>query len=193
MHRRRFIAVTPSLTMSGTLALVACTPTLSSPHTLPDVNSGRRRTIGADVDATMSRLYETVSDARQLLSKASEVSMLIFPSVISASFWVGGKYEGGALRIGVKTNGYYKPCRRIIPAAVRRAVESGHSSFHNARHTRRIHPQPRLGHRSRRNRRVAKDIDTSTAISPVEAIVMTNVGLMLSVSRESMNISRRMI
>src|SRR5581483_100433 len=104
MQRRRFIAMTGAVLASSGLSLAGCTTTAPSSGT-PDANAGRRATIDADVDATLTRLYNTVHGSRELVSKARGV--LVFPSVISAGFWVGGQYGQGALRIGEQTSGYY--------------------------------------------------------------------------------------
>lgn len=65
-----------------------------------------RQQIDADVNATLSRLYSTSSQARQLVGGASGV--LVFPSLMGGSFVLGGEYGRGALRANGATLGYYR-------------------------------------------------------------------------------------
>jgi len=64
-----------------------------------------RHSINADVDAALSKLYVQAPGARQLVGEAKGV--LVFPSVVSAGFIVGGSYGQGALRRGARNAGYY--------------------------------------------------------------------------------------
>jgi lipid-binding SYLF domain-containing protein len=65
----------------------------------------KRHTIDANVDASLNKLYQQAPATRELVSKAAGV--LVFPSVISAGFVVGGSYGEGALRKNGHTTGYY--------------------------------------------------------------------------------------
>src|SRR5690606_5162129 len=65
----------------------------------------QRREIDAGVDAALSRLYESAPESRQLVTRAAGV--LVFPSVLSVSFGVGGEHGDGALRLAGKTADYY--------------------------------------------------------------------------------------
>jgi lipid-binding SYLF domain-containing protein len=67
--------------------------------------SANRSQIDAGVDATLSKLYESSPDARQLVARARGV--LVFPSVLSASLIIGGEHGDGALRVANRTIGYY--------------------------------------------------------------------------------------
>ena len=196
MHRRRFIAVTPVLAASGALALAACTTTPPSSDASPEANAGRRRTIDADIDATMTRLYETVKGSRELVGQS--VGQLVFPSVISAGFWIGGQYGQGALRVGTQTGGYYSITAAsfglqigaqskavILLFMTKNALDGFVSSQGWAAGVDATVAFVKIGANG--------NIDTSTASSPVEAIVMTNAGLMAGVSLEGSKISRLII
>jgi lipid-binding SYLF domain-containing protein len=196
MHRRRFIAVTPVLAASGALALAACTTTPPSSDASPEANAGRRRTIDADVDATMTRLYETVKGSRELVAQA--VGLLVFPHVISAGFWIGGQYGQGALRVGTQTSGYYSITAAsfglqigaqskavILLFMTKDALDGFVRSQGWAAGVDATVALVKIGANG--------NIDTSTATSPVEAIVMTNAGLMAGVSFEGSKISRLII
>jgi lipid-binding SYLF domain-containing protein len=196
MQRRRFIAVTPVLAASGALALAACTTTPPSSDASPEANAGRRRTIDADVDATMTRLYETVKGSHELVAQA--VGMLVFPHVISAGFWIGGQYGQGALRVGTQTSGYYSITAAsfglqigaqskavILLFMTKDALDGFVRSQGWAAGLDATVALVKIGANG--------NIDTSTATSPVEAIVMTNAGLMAGVSLEGSKISRLII
>jgi lipid-binding SYLF domain-containing protein len=196
MHRRRFIAVSPVLAASGALALAACTTTPPSSDASPQADAGKRRSIDADVDATMTRLYETVHGSRELVGKA--VGVLVFPSVISAGFWFGGQYGQGALRVGAQTTGYYSIAAASFGLQIGAQSKAVILLFMT---------QPALdnfvgsqGWAAGVDATVALvkigangNVDTSTAMSPVEGIVMTNAGLMAGVSLEGSKISRLII
>lgn len=94
--RRLFLAF-------GVLALVsACTTT--HPNVQSSASS-QRQSIDAAVQNAFSELYAQVPDSRDMVAKARGV--LVFPSVISAGFVLGGSYGQGALREGRHTTGYY--------------------------------------------------------------------------------------
>lgn len=65
----------------------------------------QRNDINSHADATLTRLYKSSPDARSLVQRAKGV--LIFPTVLSAGFVVGGEHGNGVLRIGGRNVGYY--------------------------------------------------------------------------------------
>jgi len=65
----------------------------------------KRHSIDASVDSSLGRLYAQDPASRELVSKARGV--LVFPSVVSAGFVVGGSYGQGALRVRGRTSEYY--------------------------------------------------------------------------------------
>lgn len=91
-----------ALLVASSLAFVGCTTTRPSDASTPN---SARKAIDADVDAALSKLYNTVPGSRELVGKSAGV--LVFPSVISASMGVGAEYGRGALRTGNRTQGYY--------------------------------------------------------------------------------------
>jgi lipid-binding SYLF domain-containing protein len=84
-------------------AAVGCTTTGSRDNVNP---VAQRTDIDAGIDVTLSRLYESAPESRQLVARAAGV--LVFPSVLSVSFGVGAEHGDGALRVDGKTVGYYK-------------------------------------------------------------------------------------
>jgi lipid-binding SYLF domain-containing protein len=100
MDKRRFLTLAAGTALVG--VTTACSTT--SPDKDPDPAS-RRRTINAKVDEALTNLYAQAAGSRELAAKAKGV--LVFPSVVSAGFMVGGSYGEGALRKGGMTTGYY--------------------------------------------------------------------------------------
>jgi lipid-binding SYLF domain-containing protein len=195
MQRRRFIAMSGAVLASSGLSLAGCTTTAPSSGT-PSANAGQRATIDADVEATLTRLYTTVNGSRELVGKARGV--LVFPSVISAGFWVGGQYGQGALRIGDQTSGYYSIAAAsfglqigaqskaiIMLFMTQEALDKFTSSQGWAAGVDATVAVVTVGANG--------NIDTSTATKPVEAFVLTNAGLMAGVSLEGTKISRLII
>jgi|SRR5215831_5105612 len=97
MKKRSFLVAA-----AGALILSACSTT--GPGASGDPAS-KRTAIDAAVDSALSSLYTQAPGSRELVQKASGV--LVFPSVLSAGFVVGGSYGQGALRVHGKTDGYY--------------------------------------------------------------------------------------
>lgn len=91
-----------ALLAACSLAFVGCTTTKPGTGSTP---TSARTAIDADVDAALSKLYNTVPGSRELVSRSAGV--LVFPSVISASLGIGAEYGRGALRSGGRTQGYY--------------------------------------------------------------------------------------
>ena len=98
MIKRSFVIAVGALA----LFLGACTTTNS---TSSGSSASKRQAIDAEVNAAISKLYVQVPSSRELVGKAKGV--LVFQSVISAGFIVGGSYGQGALREGSRNTGYY--------------------------------------------------------------------------------------
>lgn len=99
MFKREFLLRAASTAM--VLALTACSTTTPQPTDA----AAKRRTINARADEALSRLYPQAPAARELIGKAKGV--LIFPSVVSAGFVVGGSYGEGVLRKSGVSSAYY--------------------------------------------------------------------------------------
>jgi lipid-binding SYLF domain-containing protein len=85
-------------------AITGCSTTTTTPRTA-DSSVTKRHAVDADVDAALARLYAQDPQARELVAKAR--GTLVFPSVVSAGFVVGGSYGQGALRVHGHTSEYY--------------------------------------------------------------------------------------
>ena len=181
MKRRIFVltaAAAAGLTVAG------CSTTTSS-GTSGATDAAKRQEIDAAVDGTMSRLFSTVPGSQELVSKAQGV--LVFPSVGKAAFIIGGSYGQGALRVGGSTVGYYSTAAASF--GLQAGVQSTAVIF-------LFMTQESLDKfRNSKGWSVGGDvavtlvkvgangqIDTRTATAPVQAIVMTNTGIMADAS-----------
>jgi lipid-binding SYLF domain-containing protein len=85
MKKRSFLAAA-----AGALVLSACSTTGPGDKGDP---ATKRASIDAGVDSALATLYTQASGSRELVAKASGV--LVFPSVVSAGFVIGGSYGQG--------------------------------------------------------------------------------------------------
>lgn len=84
------------------LVFAGCTTTT---HTNQGTAAEQKEHIRNGFDATLTRLYQAAPESRDLVSKAKGV--LIFPSVVGASFIVGAEYGKGEMRVNGQHAGYY--------------------------------------------------------------------------------------
>jgi len=192
MNRRGFVQMgSTALTVAGlTLAV--------SPLTLSDAfagesNAAKRQEIDAKVNRTLSRLYETVKGSKELVAKANGV--LVFPSVLKVGFIAGGEYGEGALHVKGKSAGYYSTVSGsfgLQAGAQSKAVIflfMTHDALNDFRNSKGWSVG---GEGSVALLKVGAngEIDTTTATASVEAIVLTNAGLMGDVSLSGTKVSR---
>ena len=196
MRRRQFILTGSAALATAGLSLAGCTTTSPSSSASPSANAGKRDAINAGIDSTLSRLYANVGGSHELVAKARGV--LVFPSVISAGFWVGGQYGEGALRVGGRTTGYYSTVAGSFGLQIGAQSKALVFLFmtQDALDT-FLHSQ---GWAAGADATIAVlkvgangAVDTSTATSPIEAFVLTNGGLMAGVSLEGTKVSRLII
>lgn len=188
MDKRTFLAAGASIAGLSLLA-AGCTTTGGA---TADPES-RRRTINADVDNALSRLYREVGGSQELVGRATGV--LVFPSVVSGGFIVAGSHGQGALRKGGKTAGFY-----TISAASVGLTAGGQSRalfilFMTQDALRRFEQSSgwtagvdasvtmiNLGANAR--------IDTQVAQQPVVGFALSNAGLMADLSVNGTRINR---
>jgi lipid-binding SYLF domain-containing protein len=84
-------------------SITGCSTTSKPPDATP---AQQRQNIDAAVDSALAQLFAQDPASRDLVAKARGV--LVFPSVVTAGFVVGGSYGTGALRAGGRTERYYK-------------------------------------------------------------------------------------
>ena len=148
-------------------------------------SSSSRTSIDAQVDASLSKLYQSVPGSREMVGNAAGV--LVFPSVVGASLGVGAEYGRGALRTGGRTQAYYSTTAGSIgfqAGAQSKAViyvfntQESLAKFRNSK-----------GWTAGADATVAVAtigangaVDTNTIRQPVVGFVLTNVGLEAGVS-----------
>lgn len=186
MQRRNFMLRSTAILALGGIALGGCTMTSNQGAQKTAGDSDERRSIDADVDATMQRLYTTVAGSRELVAKSRGV--LVFPSVIQAGFVVGAQYGKGALRVGGGgTVGYYSTT--AVSVGLQAGAQSKALIFLFMTQEALDTLRNSAGWAAGVDASVALvkmgangTVDTNTATSPVEAFVLTNAGLMADVS-----------
>jgi lipid-binding SYLF domain-containing protein len=193
MQRRILVTASTAILALGCLALDGCTANRNAGTEQAAGAADQRRSIDADVDSTIQRLYSSVSGSRELVGKARGV--LVFPSVLQAGLVVGAEYGKGALRVGGSTVGYYSTTSGsfgLQAGAQSKALiflfmtQDALDKFRNSN-----------GWSAGADASVAVlrmgangAIDTTTATKPVTAIVLTNAGLMADASLQGTKISR---
>jgi lipid-binding SYLF domain-containing protein len=192
MQRRDFILQSSAALAFGSLALAGCTTTKSSGESAA-TDMSKRPSIDSSVDGTMSRLYTTVRGSRELVSKARGV--LVFPSVISVGFVVGGQYGEGSLRVGGSTVGYYSTVSGsfgLQAGAQSKAIIFLFMTQDSLDKFRNTDGWSAGGDASVALIKLGANgaIDTTTATAPVEVFVMTNTGLMGDISINGTKVSR---
>jgi len=191
MRNRTFVLKSVAALALAGMTLGGCTTTTTTGSTAEP--SAQRAEIVQGVDSTLDRLYKEVRGSRELVAKASGV--LVFPKVVSAGLVVGGEYGKGALRSGGRTDGYYsmgslsvgvqagaQSKAIIILFMTRDALDKFRNSSGWTAGVDGTVALLKVGANG--------EIDTTTATQPVEALVLTNAGLMAGVSLEGTKIRK---
>jgi lipid-binding SYLF domain-containing protein len=100
---------TPLIALAAAIALALGSTTGCTTTSKPEAESAasKRQSLEAEVNAALAQLYAQDPSARELVGKAR--GTLVFPSVVTAGFVVGGSYGQGVLRSNLgSTDGYYK-------------------------------------------------------------------------------------
>ena len=190
MHKRTFLFKSAAVLAFTGAVLSGCTTTTTSGKAEP---SAARTEIDNGVDSTLNRLYAEVKGSRELVSKSNAV--LVFPRVLAAGLVVGGEYGKGALRIKNEHGGYYSMASASVglqAGAQSKAVvllfmtreafdKFGQSKGWTAGVDGSV-AIVKVG--------VNGEIDTVTANQPVQALVLTNAGLMANLTLEGTKITR---
>lgn len=180
MNKREFITSSISLAALGILG-AGCTTTGGSGGD----PAARRAAIDSAVDSALSRLYSEARGSQEIVASARGV--LVFPSVVSAGFIVGGSHGQGALRKNGKTTSYFRMTEAsvgLLAGAQSQAVfilfmtQDALSRFEASR-----------GWTAGVDGSIAllslganAQVTTQTAQQPIVGFVLTNGGLMANVS-----------
>ncbi|MCY1221285.1 hypothetical protein D3C81_930580 [compost metagenome] len=192
MQRRRFILISAGSLVAIGATLPACTTTGTSSESAAS-RADDRRSIDADVDSTLTRLYTSARGSHELVGKAQGV--LVFPSVIAAGFWLGGEYGKGSLRVRGTTVGYYSTTTGSIGFQFGAQSKALIFLFMTRDALDRFRDSEGWAVGGDATVAVLKvgangNIDSNTASAPVEAFVLTNSGLMAGVSLEGTKVSK---
>ena len=171
-----------SVVAACSLVFVGCTTTRPQAQ---GSSATSRTSIDAQVDASLSKLYDSVKGSRELVAKSSGV--LVFPAVVGASLGVGAEYGRGALRVNGRTQSYYSTTAGSVgfqAGAQSKAViylfttQAALDKFRSSK-----------GWTAGADATVALatigangNVDTNTIRQPVVGFVLTNVGLEAGVS-----------
>jgi lipid-binding SYLF domain-containing protein len=98
MQRRDFLQL--AVLGTGGVALAGC----QGDRTMQE-KADTRREIDAGVGPTLDKMYADVRGSREAAGKSE--AMLVFPSITKVGVGIGGEYGKGALRRGMRTDGYY--------------------------------------------------------------------------------------
>lgn len=159
----------------------------------PRADAASRAQIDAEVNDTLNRFFNQVSNGRELANSAEAV--LVFPSIVKAGIGIGGEFGEGALHVRGRTSGYYN----LIGASF---------GFQLGIQTRSViimfmTPSALAGFQSRSGWEVGVDgsvalitvgaggaIDTNNILDPIIGFVFNNKGLMYNLTLEGSKISR---
>jgi lipid-binding SYLF domain-containing protein len=193
MQKLTFLFRTLAAMAFAAVAVSACSTTTSTGAAPGRAEAGSARTeIDAGVDSTLNRMYTQVNGSRELVAKADGV--LVFPRVLAAGLVVGGEYGKGALRAKGRHVGYYSL------ASVSVGFQAGAQS--KAVVVLFMTKEALDKFRASQGWNLGADasvalvklgangaVDTTTATSPVQVIVLTNAGLMANLTLEGTKIS----
>ena len=195
MQKGSLVLKAATAVVAGSLVLASCTATTNKGNPVgqsPGSSESKRQAINADVNATLSRMYEQVPGSHELIRKARGV--LVFPKVTQAGLIAGGEYGEGTLLVGGAPRRYYN----LVAGSL--GLQAGAQS--KAIVFLFMTDDALAAFESRQGWSVGGDasvallkmgangtIDTTTATKPVQVIVMTNAGLMADLSLQGMKIS----
>jgi lipid-binding SYLF domain-containing protein len=174
----------------GSVAMTGCTTTTN--NTQASAQSARAA-IDSNVDATLSRLYNSVPGTREMVQKAAGV--LVFPSVVGGSFVVGAQYGRGSLRAGGSTEAYYSTTAGSIGFQAGGQSKAVIYVFNNQEALDKFRASKGWTVGADATVTVATiganaSVNTYTAQQPIVSYVLTNVGLEAGASVQGAKITR---
>jgi len=171
-------------------AITGCSTTTTTPGGSDPV--AKRHSIDANVDSALAKLYSQDPSSRELVAKARGV--LVFPSIVSAGFVVGGSYGQGALRVRGRTSEYYSTAAGSVGLLAGAESKAVFILFMNEESLEKF--------RASKGWTVGADasvtlvnvganaqVDSATAQQAIIGYVLTNGGLMANVSLEGTKIT----
>ncbi|MBI0331666.1 BPSL1445 family SYLF domain-containing lipoprotein [Burkholderia plantarii] len=191
--RQAFVMKAAAALVVGSVALAGCTTTPPNEKQTAAENSSKRQAINSSVDATLSRLYSTVPGSRELVAKSRGV--LVFPSVLQAGFILGAQTGNGALRVGGSTVGYYNTSSLSLGLQAGAQSKAVIFLFMTQEALDKFRSTDGWSAGADASVAVVKigangAVDSNTVQSPIEAIVLTNAGLMGDLSVNGTKVTR---
>jgi len=174
-------------------SITGCSTTTTSTPTASAADpSAKRQAIDANVDGALSRLYAQDPSSRELVAKARGV--LVFPSIVSAGFVVGGSYGQGALRTRGSTQRYYSTAAGSVGLLAGAESKSVYILFmtQEALDKFRASEGWTVGADASVtvvNVGASAQVDNKTAQQAIMAYVLTNGGLMANLSLEGTKVT----
>lgn len=187
--QRRNVLVTGAGLVVLSLVSAGCTTTSGASGD----PAAQRQSIDAAADSALSRLYAQQPGTRELVASARGV--LVFPSFVSAGFIIGGGSGQGALRKGGKTTGYFRMTEASAGLLAGAQSQAVFILFMTEEALKRFEASSGWtagvdGSISMLNVGANAQITTQTARQEIIGFVMTNAGLMGSVSLNGNRITR---
>jgi lipid-binding SYLF domain-containing protein len=187
--QRRNVLITGAGLVVLSLVSTGCTTTSGASGD----PAAQRQSIDAAADSALSRLYAQQPGTRELVASARGV--LVFPSFVSAGFIIGGGSGQGALRKGGKTTGYFRMTEASAGLLAGAQSQAVFILFMTEEALKRFEASSGWtagvdGSISMLNVGANAQITTQTARQEIIGFVMTNAGLMGSVSLNGNRITR---
>ncbi|MCA3181700.1 MAG: YSC84-related protein [Burkholderiaceae bacterium] len=180
MNKRHFIVTGASMAAVAVLG-TGCTTTGGASGD----PAAQRQAIDAAADSALSRLYQQVGGSRELVQSARGV--LIFPNFVSAGFVVGGATGQGVMRKGGKSTRYHRMTEASVGWLAGAQSQAVFILFMTDEALARF--EASRGWTAGVDGSVAlfsvgadARVTTQTAQQPVTGFVLTNSGLMASLS-----------
>jgi lipid-binding SYLF domain-containing protein len=187
MNKRNFLVTSASLAAVALLS-TACTTTGGASGD----PAAQRAAIDSGVDSALSRLFTESAGSKELVARARGV--LVFPSFVSAGFIVGGATGTGAMRKGGKTTGYFRMSEGSVGFLAGAQSQAVFILFMTQEALSRFEASNGWtagvdGTITVANVGASADVSTLTGQQPIIGFVLTNGGLMGSVSMNGSRIT----
>ena len=147
--------------------------------------AAQRQAIDTAADSALSRLYREAPGSQQLVASAK--GMLVFPSFVSAGLIVGGASGQGVLRQGGKSTGYFRMTEGSVGLLAGAQSQTVFILFLTDETLRSFQASRGWtagvdGSVALLNVGATGQVTTQTAQQPIVGYVLTNSGLMASLS-----------
>jgi len=187
--KTKLLAIVSAVAL-GVGGITGCSTTTTSARGSDPI--AKRQSIDSSVDSALSRLYAQDPGSREMIAKARGV--LVFPSIVSAGFVVGGSYGEGALRVRGRTTEYYSTAAGSVGLLAGAESKSVYLLF--------MTDEALAKFRASKGWTVGADasvtlvnvganasVDTKTAQQEIVGYVLTNGGLMANLSLDGTKIT----